>query len=331
MKQFYLTLGLLAVAVISFSQTFQVHTAKSSGPWTDPANWTTAVRTDGVSKNKVIIPKNITIVANNGVNSLGLGDVEIVLYGSITISAGTNLNLSDNSSIQVEGGSIIGDNANQKIKIGSDIKYKGNNDGIITGYFITDNTTGSSPSGFRVLAILPVNFTSFYVSKSAEKIQLTWSTDKEINHSHFDVERSLNGTDWQTIAVVKASQNGINTNNYSYHDKTLSSSVVYYRLRQVDSDGRFFFSSIKTIRLGDVVSPVRIFGSDKKVVVDLNREFKSAIMISVVGTSGQVIFKRTFINPSYRINLEITNSTTGAYIVQVSDNKGWSEVRKVIL
>ena len=331
MKQVYLTLGLLAAAVISFAQTFQVHTAKSSGLWTDPTNWTTTLRTDGVPKNKVIIPKNITIVANNGVNSLGLGDVQIVLYGSISVLDGTNLNLSDNSSIQVEGGSIIGNSANQKIKIGSDIKYKGNNDEILTGYFISDNTTGSSPAGFRVLAILPVNFTSFYISKSSEKIQLTWSTDREINNSHFDVERSSNGTDWQTIAVVKSSQNGINTNNYSYNDKTISSSVVYYRLRQVDTDGRFVYSSIKTIRLGEVISPVRIYGSDKNVVVDLNTEFKSNIIISVVNTSGQVIFKRTFINPSYRINLEITNAKTGTYIVQVSDNKGWSEARKVIL
>ena len=114
MKQVYLTLGLLAVAVISFSQTFQVHTAKNSGLWTDPTNWTTTLRTDGVPKNKVIIPKNITIVASNGVNSLGLGDVEIVLYGSISVLDGTNLTLSDNSSLQVEGGSIIGTSANQK-------------------------------------------------------------------------------------------------------------------------------------------------------------------------------------------------------------------------
>jgi hypothetical protein len=332
MKKIYTTLVLLTVALMTFSQTFYVYTAKSSGLWTQSTNWDVDPRTDGVQKNKVVIATNFTIIADNNVNNLGLGNVEIYISGNVVLSAGTNLNLSNNSVIELTGGYITGSAANQKIKIGSDIKYKGNNDGVLSGYFRADNTTSSSPNGFVSLSLLPVNFTSFHISKSGQNIQLSWSTDKEINNSHFDVERSFNGLDWQKIAVVvSAGSNNSNNNNYSYNDKAISSPVVYYRLRQVDIDGRSVYSSIKTIRMGEAISAVRIYGFAKNVVIDLNTSVKSNLTVSIVNTSGQVISKQTFSNPSYKINLTIPVASTGAYFVQITDNKGWTQVKKVIL
>jgi hypothetical protein len=67
------------------------------------------------------------------------------------------------------------------------------------------------------------------------------------------------------------------------------------------------------------------------VVIDLNTSVKSNLTVSIVNTSGQVISKQTFSNPSYKINLTIPVASTGAYFVQITDNKGWTEVKKVIL
>jgi hypothetical protein len=332
MKKFYTTLVLLAIAVMSFSQTYFTYTAKKSGYWYDNKNWNVGPRMDGVPKHKVVIPAAYTIMVDNNVNSMGLGDVEVFVSGQIALIANTTLILSNSSSIQLNGGFISGTAANQQILLGGVIKYKGDIDGIKTGNSIADNTTGVSPNGFRALGILPVNFTSFYISKSGQNIQLSWSTDKEINNSHFDVERSFNGLDWQKIAVVvSAGSNNSNNNNYSYNDKAISSPVVYYRLRQVDIDGRSVYSSIKTIRMGEAISAVRIYGFAKNVVIDLNTSVKSNLTVSIVNTSGQVISKQTFSNPSYKINLTIPVASTGAYFVQITDNKGWTEVKKVIL
>ena len=331
MKKITTTILLLIITVVSYSQTFRVYTAVSSGLWTLPGNWTTAIRTDGVKKNKVVIPKNISITADNGVNDLDLGDVEIYVLGNLILASATNLNLSSGSVIIVSNGSISGSSANQKIKIGSDIKYKGNTDGILTGNFKTDNTTGSSPNGFVSFTMLPVNFTSFYIGKTGQDVQLTWSTDKEINNSHFDVERSFNGTDWQKVSVINGAGSSTNVNNYSYNDKNVSGSVVYYRLRQVDIDGGFVYSSIKSIRMSEAVSAVRIYGSNKNVVIDLNTSIKSNLVVSVINANGQVLSKQTVSNPAYRININIQNASTGTYIVHVTDNKGWTEAKKVIL
>ena len=50
----------------------------------------------------MIVPKNITILVDDHVNNLGLGDVEIVVFGSLTVVSGTKLSLSDSSSIEVQ-------------------------------------------------------------------------------------------------------------------------------------------------------------------------------------------------------------------------------------
>lgn len=331
MKKIYTTLVLLALAVISFSQPFYIYTAKRSGFWYTGGNWTIQLRTDGVKKNKVVIPKTFTILIDNNVNRMGLGDVEINVFGILIMAPNTTLNLSNNSSIQLLDGTLSGNAANQRIFIGGVLKYKGNIDGEKTEFSIADKTTGTAPDGFREFSILPVNLTSFYINKSGQNIQLTWSTDKEMNNSHFEVERSFNGINWEKIAIIFGAGNSSSTNNYSYNDKNISSPVVYYRLRQVDIDGRSAYSSIKTIRIGETISAVKIYGFEKTVVIDINSSIKSNIIVSVINNSGQVVSQKTYSNPSYKITLNLHHIPTGAYIVRVVDNKGVSEVKKVIL
>ena len=331
MKKFYSTLVLLTITVMAFSQTYKTYTAKRSGIWSDNGNWNVSNRVDGVSKNKYVVGDNYTMIVDNGINDAALGDVEIVVNGSLLFLTNSTLALTNNSSLRLSSGLILGLTSGQLITIGGVVKYQGNKDGWKIGSLIADNTTGASPTGFKAFAALPVNFTSFYISKSGQNVQLTWSTDKEINNSHFDVERSFNGTDWQKVSVVDGAGTSSNVNNYSYNDKNVSGSVVYYRLRQVDIDGGSMYSSIKSIRMSEAVSAVRIYGSNKNVVIDLNTSIKNDLVVSVVNANGQVISKQTVSNPSYRININVQNASTGTYIVHVTDNKGWTEVKKVIL
>jgi hypothetical protein len=329
MKKFYITLFLIALVVTGFSQPYFIYSAKKSGYWYDSGNWNVQPRLDGGTKHQVIIPASFTIIVDNNVNNLGLGDVEVFVSGGLNIVPNTTLNLTSNSSIELNNGVISGNANNQQILIGSVIKYKGDIDGLKTGNSIADNTTGVSPLGFRSLMILPVNFTSFYVTKSGESILLNWSTNKEINHSHFEIEKSLDGLHWQKLAIVAVAENNHST-NYNYHDKTSSTPVVFYRLRQVDIDGRFVYSSIKKIRMDQILPVVRVYGSSNNLVIDLN-SIKDNLVVTIVNSNGQLIFKKVHNTASYKINLAPGNISAGVYMVKLSDNKGWMEVKKVVL
>lgn len=331
MKKLYTTLFLITVSVFAFSQPYFIYTAKKSGYWYVSGNWNVQPRTDGVNKHKIIIPAAYSIILDNNVNSMGLGDIEVVVSGGITIVPNTTLNLSSNSSIQLNNGSITGNAANQQIIIGSTVKYKGDIDGVKTGYSIADNTTGTSPNGFRAFALLPVSFTSFYISRSDNNIALSWSTDREMNNSHYEVERSIDGREWKKIAMFLGAGTTNNVNTYTYTDRNISNPVIYYRIRQVDISGRSVYSSVKTIRGNEAIPSVKIYGYDKNVVIDFNTAIKNSINVTVLNNSGQIVSQQSFNNPSYRISMSLHGMASGAYVVQITDAKGWSEVKKVVL
>jgi predicted peptidase len=95
--------------------------------------------------------------------------------------------------------------------------------------------------------LLPVTLTSFDALARGSEIQLTWSTESESNSSHFAVERSSNGRDFQEIGRVKSSGNSTTKKNYSFTDKTPRTGKNFYRLKMVDLDATFKYSEVRTV------------------------------------------------------------------------------------
>jgi len=68
---------------------------------------------------------------------------------------------------------------------------------------------------------------------------LTWATGSELNNAHFIIERSADAEYWEEVARVSGAGNSQHTTEYAWRDEApLAASIVYYRLRQVDMDGR---------------------------------------------------------------------------------------------
>ncbi len=86
---------------------------------------------------------------------------------------------------------------------------------------------------------LPLTLLNFTGVKQLDIIQLKWQTTNEINTSYFNVQRSTDALNFTTVGVVKAN-NTSSINNYSYPDNIagLSAEKLYYRLQEVDIDGR---------------------------------------------------------------------------------------------
>ena len=80
---------------------------------------------------------------------------------------------------------------------------------------------------------------------------LTWQTASEENNEGFNVEHSLNGRDWETLDFIEGKGSSVEINNYSYIHKSPSAGVNYYRLKQLDIDGNFEYSSIIDVTVND--------------------------------------------------------------------------------
>ncbi len=105
-----------------------------------------------------------------------------------------------------------------------------------------------------ILALLPVEFTTFTASVIDEKVVLNWTTATETNNSHFEIERKSGDEDFKVIGKVNGNGTSAIPTNYIYTDELITTSNIQYRLKQVDFDGSFSFSNILTLNDGEVLS-----------------------------------------------------------------------------
>ncbi len=345
MKHSILLFAFTLIMASSFSQAFYISTARRTGNWSDGNNWTITQRRDGIKANQVIIPKNTTIYLDVNFDATGLGNVEMEVYGKLVLLSNTSLKLTQTSKITVKGGTIVIDalvkeqksNKNNVIKVqiifGNVVKFDATLEDEKTGNTYASVATGFSPAGFSSNAVLPVQFVSFSASKANDAlVAINWTTSDEINNSHFEVQRSTDGIKWAGIAMVFPDMTGGNTHAYTYRDKYSVKGVVYYRIRQVDIDGKEKFSSVKMIGGNKSSTETMIYVSSKNTVtVDVKNSTGNNVIVRLISMNG-VIVNQKINNPAgEKIILDSSNVAPGAYVVQVTDMKGMFAAQKVIL
>lgn len=99
---------------------------------------------------------------------------------------------------------------------------------------------------------LQIQLTSFTGKYVEGKPLLNWQTNQELNSDRFELMRSTNGVDFIKIASIKGAGNSSTVKNYSYQDDIsgTSGNVVYYRLKQIEINGKASLSAIVKLSLG---------------------------------------------------------------------------------
>ncbi|WP_230688401.1 IPT/TIG domain-containing protein [Hymenobacter jeongseonensis] len=118
----------------------------------------------------------------------------------------------------------------------------------VTDHFSEFYLTGSDTP-------LPVELLSFTAEQRGTTVALAWATASEKNSDRFEVERSRDGHAFERIGQVAAVGSSSSIQSYGFEDsqapKTASSQgLIYYRLRQVDRDGTFSYSPVRTVKVG---------------------------------------------------------------------------------
>lgn len=98
---------------------------------------------------------------------------------------------------------------------------------------------------------LPVTLTSFTAHYGDNKVRLNWHTASENKNQGFDIERSTNGINFTKIDYVKGNGTTSVPQNYSLNDAKpiIQSQTIYYRLKQIDTDGGFEYSKIISVKI----------------------------------------------------------------------------------
>lgn len=126
----------------------------------------------------------------------------------------------------------------------------------INGYVSGVNVILTSTFEGSSTIVLPVELTSFTARYNGKSVDLKWSTATETNNMGFDVLRSTDPTDegsWENLGFVDGSGTSNVPHSYTFEDANApQSGVVYYRLRQIDRDGKTNLSSMVNVIIGAV-------------------------------------------------------------------------------
>ena len=148
---------------------------------------------------------------------------------------------------------------------------------------------------------------------------LTWTTANEVNNKGFQVERLTSNAEWLTLGFVTA--NG-KASDYQFTDHN-SLTTAYYRLRQIDNDGKETLSKVISIQTNGKLK-VRVYPSITKGELTV----EGASSFEVVNLIGQIVVKRNVQNLQDVVNL--SNLTQGIYLVKGVDTEGMPFSQKII-
>ena len=185
--------------------------------------------------------------------------------------------------------------------------------------------------------VTPLHFLDYILrpkSDNTSLIESYWKTANEINVSHFYVQRSTNGKDFNIIGKVAA--NGVGDNEYSFIDNSPLSTVdsrpltYYYRIVSVDKDGTQGFSEIKTINYKpQTVNGFSLFPNPVLLSCRISIQCKGMKEVRVDDCLGRIVFQSTVNCQLLTVNTK--NFNKGLYIVQVVTDKGEVKTQKLVI
>lgn len=173
--------------------------------------------------------------------------------------------------------------------------------------------------------ILPLTLQSFSTTYAGGAVTLSWKTASEKAFSHFVIERSVDGKSYSDIALVFGN-GGTQENAYSYKDKSVAmpAGVAYYRLRMVDEDRTFSYSTVSAVHVKEgkndalAVYPNPTANS---ISVGLPDAWRSKqVSLKLYNSTGVLKQNKDIKTAGASADLLLTNLPAGVYIVQAACN-----------
>ncbi len=178
------------------------------------------------------------------------------------------------------------------------------------------NTTLSFPI---VYSVLPVTLLNFSALKDNDKVTISWQTASESNTDHFTVERSGDGLNWQELKTIKAAGNSSALLNYEYTDESVLAGRAYYRLKQIDTDGKITYSEVKLVENRPVEKKIRIYpipSRDNILNLDGITDYKNHELV-IINTAGIIVFQTML----HAASIVLPSIQRGLYVVRISNRR----------
>lgn len=190
-------------------------------------------------------------------------------------------------------------------------------------YSITDKAGATSAPVIYKIATqvpLPVTLISFTASREGQSVNLVWATSDESHSSYFEVQHSQDGKNWMSLGQVKALGESIVKHNYDFTHATASVGLNYYRLKMVDTDDMFAYSSIRSLKIDGIAQKMFAYPnpvSDGKLLINLSGT--ESYKAEVFSVSGVKVLDQ---NLGTGRELNVSGLKSGMYVLNIKSASG---------
>lgn len=214
----------------------------------------------------------------------------------------------------------------------------------------SSNATGwsdlSSGNGFfrlmfevQFVSTLPIRTTPLKGERKDNKNVLSWTTQTEQNNKGFEIQRSVDGSNFSTVGFVRSKAiNGNSTSNidYEFEDMKPFTGNGYYRMKQIDNDGKLMYSNIlllKGLKMQNVALSIYPNPVESSLNMVINSPENNKVILYVSDVAGRIIMRKIqqLVSGDNTVSLNIARFTKGEYTIKaVSENEGQTVVRKFV-
>lgn len=214
------------------------------------------------------------------------------------------------------------------------------------GCYNGNGVPGGSYTGFGQFAMmksagsnaLPVEL--MYVkadTKNNSSIEVSWATALEINNSGFEVQRSTDGANFNTIGWVAGHNNSTTVQTYAYNDQDVTAGVTYYyQLHQIDNDGASEMSQIVTASLSGTAAPATVIAISEPMPnpardysrITVSGSVTQDVLVQIYDMTGRIVSNttQTVSAGNSDVTLNVTELANGVYTtVIVAGGKNYTK------
>jgi hypothetical protein len=214
----------------------------------------------------------------------------------------------------------------------NDLYLLGNNLALThLGAFSTAGVGADLTSCSFPMSVLPVSWTSFSASLQNNKtVLLNWAVDQQIDNKGYSIEHSQDGEHWESLGYKENKDDSSLSSAYTYTDISPEAGKNYYRIEQLDIDGKSSYSETRIITL-EAQNHIAIWPNPAKDIVNIQKESNSGVYnlnAQIFDQSGQKVSASLLHSGMNTVN--IGSLPAGYYIVHIDLSNGESYNQKLV-
>ena len=175
--------------------------------------------------------------------------------------------------------------------------------------------------------VLPVNFMGITARKATRGTEVTWKVADELNVSRYEVQKGSNAGDLKTIGIVFAGEKSA----YTFVDEQPSNGVSFYRIRSIDIDGKFKFSTVISFANGKSAAILRAYPMPARDQVTLQHgAIEGKAQITISSEDGRIVKRQVPATGSMLTPIDLSSLKAGLYLLRLEYSNGEVETLKVV-